>query len=64
MKSLIDLQPGDRVKYRYPDPQNDINLFFEGEVYMVGEGHIFIKSGDGIILRVSYGNFGNLEYIS
>ena len=53
----MDFSVGDNVKYRFPEPSNNRELFFKGKIENISESFVFIKNEENIRLKVSFKNF-------
>jgi len=57
----MEFNEGDSVIYTFPTPVDGAKKQFEGEIYMITDGWIFIKSTEGMILKVSHYNAELIE---
>ena len=58
----MDFEIGDLVRYTFPEYLNMEQQSIVGHIEHIGEEHIQIKAGS-ILLKVSFKNFDNIEYI-
>ena len=55
----MDLQIGNQVSYSFPEAKKTT----VGKITFVGEEIIHIKSFEGFIVKVKWGNFNNIKKI-
>ncbi len=53
----MDFTVGDNVKYRFPEPSNNRELFFKSKIENISDSFVFIKNEKNIRLKVSFKNF-------
>lgn len=57
----MEIKPGDKFKYLFPDPINRGKSVFVGTVDYVGESFMTLRSEQNTVLKVSSKNYHLLE---
>lgn len=57
----MDLKVGDKIKYNFPNPHNSLSKSFFGVIELISDTFVYIRSDEGVRLKVSFKHFDLME---